>query len=115
MAKSKEEIALEKREAEITAECEAIAKKHDLKRVFRIASYNLDGEECISYHKLPSRKDCGAALSITNEVLAKDIQIRSTFVEGDKRVFEDDEFFYSACTKIGEIFTVRVADLKKNY
>ena len=95
---------------------DAIAAKWKVKEVFEIESYNVAGDKIVSYHKKPSRTDYGQALAIQdrNPLTAKEIIIRTTFLEGDERVFTDDEFFYSACTVIDEILVHRLASLKKN-
>lgn len=95
---------------------DSIAKKHKVKDVFMIESFNIVGEKAVSFHKKPSRADYGSALSMLekNPITAKEIIIRSTFLEGDERVFTDDEFFYSACTVIDELLTVRLGTIKKN-
>lgn len=105
-----------KSEAEDQKELDAIAAKHKVKEVWRIKAFNLKGEMSISYHKKPSRTDYGSALAIQdrNPITAKEIIIRSTFLEGDQRVMTDDEFFYSACTVVDDLLQIRLADIKKN-
>lgn len=97
-------------------ELDALAKKHNVKDVYEIIAYNSAGEKISSFHKTPDRSDYGKALSVQdkNPITAKEIILRATFLEGDERVMSDDEFFYSACTVIDELLTVRLASIKKN-
>jgi hypothetical protein len=115
-AEREEKERAEKLAKELAEELARIAAKHKVKDVFRIESENAAGDKAISYHRRPSRTDYGSALSVMdrNPLTAKEIIIRTTFLEGDSRVMDDDEFFYSACTVIDELLTIKMASIKKN-
>ena len=58
----------------------------------------------------------GAAMSVMmkNPLKANEILLTSNWLEGDKRILEDDDLFLSAGQLLGEIIKVREGQLKKN-
>lgn len=103
-------------EIKLKAELDAIAQKYSQKTVFRIDVEREDGSIARAYFKKPDRNVYGAALSIQgrNPLSAKEVVLRSTFLEGDKDLLENDDLFYSACTVVDDMITFRAASIKKN-
>lgn len=106
----------DKKEDKVKAELDAIAQKYGAKKVFCIEVPRENGSIAKAYFKKPDRNVYGAALSITsrNPLAAKETILRSTFLEGDKEIIEDDDLFFSACTVVDEMLDVTMAIIKKN-
>ena len=97
---------------------QAIADKHKIKDVYRISvpmnDEGTDIEE--AFFKKPNRKVLGAAMSSfqRDPIKAMEVLLNSTFIEGDKRVLEDDEAFIAAAQAAQQMINVRAATIKKN-
>ena len=94
----------------------AIAKKYSVEKVSQIFANKKDCETISAYFKKPDRKILGMVMSIDkqNSLRAKEILLTNCFLEGDKRILTDDDYFYSACTKAYDTFDIMDADIKKN-
>lgn len=97
-------------------EMDAIAAKHNQKVIYCIEVLREDGSIAKAYFKKPDRNVYGSALSMQarNPLAAKEIILRSTFLEGDQDIIENDDLFFSACTVVDEMLTINMATLKKN-
>lgn len=96
----------------------AIAKKHNVQKVFEIHC-NVDdetNETTNAIFKYPARQVLSSAMAIQerNPLMAKEIILRACFLEGDKRLLDDDYIFGNACTVLDELIGHRMAVLKKN-
>ena len=122
MEKTQQEIdqeAGDKIVAELEAEqkrLDEIAAKYGVKKVFEITAFNDDDVPVTAVFKKPTRNILSAALSQQERdpMGAKEIVLKNCFLEGDKRIYTDDEFFMSACTKVDDLITFRKAEVKKN-
>ena len=98
-------------------EMDAIAKKHGLVSIYKMMVPVGDTEEIATgYFRRPTRQEFGAALSIMdkNPLRAKEIILGACWLEGDKRILEDDHTFINACTRVDDIIYIQEAALKKN-
>ena len=93
-----------------------IAAKHGVKTVFGISVPDENGNDVTAYFKKPGRQVLSLSLSIQDRdpLKAKEMILRNCFLEGDKRIMDDDDIFISACTVVDEMLTYRKANLKKN-
>jgi hypothetical protein len=98
-----------------------IAKRNGVAEVFEVKAYKKNKEsgnidEITAVFRKPSRSVISASMSQQNRnpLGAKETILRSCFLEGDKRILDDDDFFLSACTVVDEMIEIRMADLKKN-
>lgn len=103
-------------DAQDKKELDAIAQKHKVKTVFCIIVPRGDGTEAKAFFKKPDRMIYGAALSMQarNPLSAKEIVLRSCFLEGDQEIIDDDDLFFSACTVVEDMIVIRQANIKKN-
>lgn len=97
-------------------ELDDIARRHNQKTVFCIEVPREDGSIAKAYFKKPDRNVYGAALSLQarNPLSAKEVILRSCFLEGDKDIIDNDDLFFSACTVVDEMLTIQMASIKKN-
>lgn len=97
---------------------DAVAKKHKVNVVFELkVPMDDEGKDyAIGYIKKPSRASLGAAMSLigTNPIKANEILLQSNWLEGDKRILEDDDAFMSASILLEEVVTIRKGEIKKN-
>jgi len=96
---------------------DCIAAKYKVSKVFEIIVPFGEGDETISaIFKKPDRNVIGLTMNLEkrNPLRAKETMLRSCYLEGDKRILDDDDAFMSACTVIDEFVTIKQADLKKN-
>lgn len=107
---------LEEIEKADNAELDAIAKKHNVISVFKITAKKKK-DTATAYFKKPDRNVMGVSISLqkTSVLRAKEVILKTCFLEGDNRILSDDDFFYSACTIMDEIISIEEGDLKKNY
>jgi hypothetical protein len=98
------------------AELDAIAKKHGVEKVSQIFANKPDCEPISAFFKRPDRKIMGMVMSLdkTNPLRAKEILLTNCFLEGDRRILTDDDYFFSACTRAYDTFEIMDADIKKN-
>ena len=101
---------------DLTADINEVCQRHNCQKAFRIEAHTSDGRSAVAYFRKPDRTLYGAALSIEsrNPIAAKELVLKSTFLEGDKAILDDDDLFLSACTVIDEMLSVQQADIKKN-
>lgn len=93
-----------------------IAVKHNVKTVFEISVNDDEGNPVTAYFKKPSRQILSVALSLQDRdpLKSKELILRNCWLEGDKRIVDDDDLFISACTVVDEIMHYRKAVIKKN-
>jgi hypothetical protein len=95
---------------------ETLKVKHG-KDIFEI-SVPLDDENkefATAYFKKPTRDHFSIyAMKVgSNPIEAAEILLNNTFIEGDRKILEEDELFFSAMGKLDEMIKVRVASIKK--
>ncbi|MPM44766.1 hypothetical protein SDC9_91447 [bioreactor metagenome] len=108
-----------KKDAESIRECEAIAKKHNTRKVYKLTLRvgDEDSEDmATAFFRKPSRVEFSAAVAIQQRdpMKAKGILLNSMFLEGDRRVIEDDYAFMCAALYVDEMVGLMYGDLKKN-
>jgi hypothetical protein len=93
-----------------------IAKRYGVPEVFEIKAINPKGETASAVFKKPDRNIISASMSKESfdPLGAKEVVLRSSFLEGDKRLLDDDEFFLSACTRVNDMIVIFMAEIKKN-
>jgi hypothetical protein len=72
-------------------------------------------EHVAAYLKKPSRQALGKVMGImnSNPVKANEILLADCWVGGDDRAKTDDEAFLSLCEAMGDLITVRKAEIEK--
>ena len=104
-------------EAAIKAELDAIASKHKVTKVYKLAVNIGDTDEiAVGYIKKPNRSCIESAMSIatTKPLKSSEIVLRSNWLEGDMRILDDDDTFLNATTAVDQIIKIRRAEVKKN-
>jgi hypothetical protein len=95
-----------------------VAKRHNVEKVYmlKIPTNDEGTEFAIGFIKKPSRATMGAAMSVIakNPLKANEIVLQSSWLEGDKRILEDDDLFMAAGALLGDIIQVRTGEVKKN-
>ena len=95
-----------------------VAKRHNVEKVFmiKIPTNDEGTEHAIGYIKKPSRATLGAAMSIMakNPLKANEIVLQSSWLEGDRRILDDDDLFMAAGALLQEIIQIRTGEVKKN-
>jgi hypothetical protein len=101
-----------------TEELEAIAKKYGVKNVFKItANVDMDSDEtATAFFKWPGRNAISSSMAIQNRdpLMAKLIVLQAGFLEGDRRILDDEYTFCNACTVLDDVIGFRMAEIKKN-
>jgi hypothetical protein len=115
---SVEEQKLVAAEEAIIAEAEGIKAKYKLKKVFRIEVENEEtGEfDIIAYLRKPNLKEFTAFTTIAekgDKISALKMLLTNVFVEGNKLVLSDDDYFLAALSQIEEIINVQASRIKK--
>lgn len=95
-----------------------VAAKYKVDKVYMLKiPVNDEGTEfAIGYIKKPSRATMGAAMSLMskNPLKANEIILQSSWLEGDKRILEDDDCFLAAGALLQDIIQIRAGEVKKN-
>ena len=107
---------LEIAQAEIE-QADAIKKKYNIKKVFQleVQDEDGDGEWAKAYVRKPNLKEFSAFAKISQDdnIKALKVLLVNIFLEGDKRIIEDDDFFLSAMPQLNEIVSVQASRIKK--
>ena len=118
---SKEEIEIiekqKEEEAAIIAEIDAVASRHKVAKVYKLSVNVGDTDEIIvGYIKKPNRSciESAMSLSASKPLKSSEIVLRSNWLEGDRRILEDDDTFLNATTAVDQIIKIRRAEVKKN-
>jgi hypothetical protein len=95
---------------------ELLKRKHGDVYTMEVPLNDKGTEMAVCYLSKPDRLTLGAVLhkEKTNSIAAKEMLLNATWLEGDQRIKNDDDVFYSACTALEKFFAVREASLKKN-
>lgn len=74
-------------------------------------------EFAYGFIKYPSRVDVSIAMTMQNSdpLRGKEIVLRNSWLEGDDRLLNDDELFFSTCTAVDDLLSIRQAIVKKNW
>jgi hypothetical protein len=75
----------------------------------------IEVKDAVAYVKKPGRNIVGRILKEmdVDPVKAFELYLNSCWVEGDKRILDDDNYFFGAFTTMGEILSFEVGTLKK--
>ena len=95
-------------------EFEKLQHKHGFVYTIYIPVNDEGTEVAVGYLKKIDRELMGAALSMKDPIRSKEMVLNSTFIEGDKRILDDDDVFFSACMEVDKMMTFRKGMLKKN-
>lgn len=95
---------------------EQLKIKHSVDTIYTIEVKGRDGKPIVAYFKKPSREIVGASLAISgrNPLSAKEMLLRACFLEGDKQILDDDEYFMGAAVYADDMIDIARATLKKN-
>lgn len=96
------------------AALEVLRLKHGEIYTMTIPVDDLGTEVAVGYFKKVDRQIMGASLSISDPIVSKQIILESTFIDGDRRILDEDDLFFSACMLVDEMLTFRKGELKKN-
>ena len=74
-----------------------------------------DKRDYNAYFKKPSRKIIQACMSIgaTDPIKMNETLMENCWLGGDAEIKTDDSLFLSACAKLGELFQIKEAEIKK--
>tara|TARA_B110000914_G_C15391422_1_gene412659 strand:- start:114 stop:566 length:453 start_codon:yes stop_codon:yes gene_type:complete len=103
----------------LEAEAEKIKKKYKIKKTFLIEVEDEDSEDEDAWAKAWIRKPTLKEFSAFSKIAQNDnigglkVLLTNIFLEGDKRILEDDEFFLSAMTQLEAIINVQASRIKK--
>ena len=103
----------------LEAEAEKIKKKYKIKKTFLIEVEDEDSEDVDAWAKGWVRKPTLKEFSAFSKIAQNDnigglkVLLTNIFLEGDKRILEDDEFFLSAMTQLEAIINVQASRIKK--
>ena len=78
--------------------------------IFKIS---VDGKSCLL--RKPNRKELGYASVAGKEdpLMFNELILKSCWLDGDKEIMENDDLFLSVGQKIGELISVKEAELEK--
>ena len=117
-----EEVRIQE-EDEVRKEAENVAKKHNLKlkKLFKISVFdedsedNEDGEWRSCYVRKPKLSEFSmfTKLAETDKINALKTVLNTVFVEGDRKILEDDDCFMGAMLQIEPIMNVYASKIKK--
>lgn len=103
----------------LLAQAEKIKKKYKIKKTFLIEVEDEDSEDEDAWVKAWIRKPTLKEFSAFSKIAQNDnigglkVLLTNIFLEGDKRILEDDEFFLSAMTQLEAIINVQASRIKK--
>lgn len=107
------------KDAESIKECEAIAAKYKARKVYKITVPVGDEDSddyATAYFRKPNRVEFSAALARQGRdpLGAKEMLLRVMFLEGDKRIYEDDYALFCASLYVNDMVGLVYGDIKKN-
>lgn len=95
-----------------------VAARHKVDRVFMLKiPLNDEGtDHAVGFIKKPSRATMGAAMSVMakNPLKANEIILKSSWLEGDQSILDDDDQFLAASALLEQIIQIRSGEVKKN-
>lgn len=102
-------------EPEIDAQAEQIKKRHKVKNVYKLESFDENDIPLVGWIRKPNMDEIGAFVSIgqNNPVKAAQVLLNSTWLEGDEQLKEDEENFLGVMGILDSIVKVRIATVKK--
>jgi DNA mismatch repair ATPase MutS len=95
---------------------EKLKKLHSTKRVFCIEVEDEDtGEWKEAWFRKPKLKEFSMFTTIAqkDKIQALQTLMRNIFIDGDKNVIDDDDYFLSAMSQVEEIVNVQASKIKK--
>ena len=111
-----EQIAEAKESEDLAAKAESIKKKWNVKKVFLIEIEDEDTGEWIgAWIRKANLKEFSmfTKLAEKDNLLALKNLMTNIFLEGNKAVYEDDEYFLAAIAQVQEIVNVQASRIKK--
>jgi len=119
MEKENTEVTAIATDAESINECVELAKKHATRKVYKLTVRvgDEDSEEfATAFFRKPNRIEFAAAVAVQQRdpVKAKQMLLNTMFLEGDRRVIDDDYAFMCAYLSVDEMIGLYYGDLKKN-
>jgi len=100
----------------LQSDAERLKKTYSLKKVFYISTEDEDsGEEIGAFFRKPSLKEFSQFSSISQKDSIAGIQnlMNNVFLEGNKLVIEDDDYFLACMQQIESIVQVQASTVKK--
>ena len=103
----------------LLAQAEKIKKKYKIKKTFLIEVEDEDSEDVDAWAKgwvrKPTLKEYSAfsKISQNDNIGGLKVLLTNIFLEGDKRILEEDDFFLSAMTQLEQIISVQTSRIKK--
>jgi len=103
----------------LLAQAEKIKKKYKIKKTFLIEVEDEDSEDEDAWVKAWIRKPTLKEYSAFSKISQNDnigglkVLLTNIFLEGDKRILEEDDFFLSAMTQLEQIISVQTSRIKK--
>ena len=95
---------------------EKVKKKFNVKKVFLIGVQDEDtGEWLEGYFRKPNLKEFSMFTTVAqkDKIQALQVLMTNVFLQGDKRLIEEDDYFLSAMSQIEEIVNVQASRIKK--
>lgn len=118
----KKNAALKELEAQLKKEddlLDEVSKRHPAVKVLMLKVPLNDEYTKFTYGflKYPNRTDVSIAMTMqnTDPLRGKQVVMESNWLEGDRRLIDDDELFLSACTALDSVLSIRQAIVKKNW
>ena len=111
-----EQIAEAEATEVLIAKADGIKKKWNTKKVFLIEVEDEDTGEWIgAWIRKPNLKEFSmfTKLAEKDNLLALKTLITNIFLEGDKKIYEDDEYFLGAIAQVQDIVSVQASRIKK--
>lgn len=72
---------------------------------------SVEDKSCILRH--PNRKDLSYVSVVKDPIKMSETLMKQLWVEGDKEILEDDQYFLAAIPKMEEVLKVKEAQIKK--
>lgn len=104
---------MDKKEKEFEQKIAELKEKHTNIYLYEVVL--ADGSTAKLILKQPSRKVLAAATAASNGDSLKynEIILKNSLIEGDASLLDDDSIFYGLSSKLEELITIRVGELKK--
>lgn len=103
----------------LEAEAEKIKKRYKIKKAFLLEVEDEDLEEKDAWIKAWIRKPTLKEFSAFSKIAQNDnigglkVLLTNVFLEGDKRILDDDDFFLSVLPQLEAIVSVQASRIKK--